>query len=97
VAQPVGEEGGEKRRSERQDAQPVGRGALGEEQEPVARMEPRLEERRLFRCLSLSRRTKTVPVPRASQPIPAQPATSALATKYIRFDAFRTRMSSQLE
>jgi hypothetical protein len=60
-------------------------------------MEPSSKSAACFAASALSRRTKTVPVPRASQPIPAQPATSALATKYIRFDAFSTKMSSQLE
>jgi energy-coupling factor transporter ATP-binding protein EcfA2 len=41
------EEGAEERGLERQDALPVGRGAFGEEQELVPRLEPRLEDRLL--------------------------------------------------
>ena len=93
----LGVEGLKQGRFERQNADSIAGGALGEKEHLV----PDAQALSNISCWRLAsdplRVIKTVPVARASQPMPGQPATSDFDTKVIRCAAFRTKISSQDE
>ncbi len=73
------EESREKRGFEGEYPRAVGAGSLRKEAQVMPGAQPRLKKVLLQPCIA--RVMNTVPVARASQPIPAQPATSDFATK----------------